>query len=642
MRFQPAEPVQLPSRGFESRPTQGSPQPLALSPATSSLSNRRPSPAFSSSQRSWSPMNWGSTSSPSSQPSMHTSQWPPQRLYPVTASPTLKSVSPGPGQGQSLHNQLLQSNLFISQDMARASEPPHPWQSQTSSARLGETSSSLFFHRGSVSTEDSAVGQENRGASSLQGFGDPLQIRPASATSDRLSQGRPEVDDYTSLMPPPRQLPFASSKKPKTTLEAGKTETTPATSHKPPGTSKSTTTRPSVSLNNPQHQPAGDPAPQDRTASASRSTGRAPVFSTPQPPEAIKATATKHAAKKPRRSLSGAKSGRSKRQRKDLDTGVDKEQDIGTATTRTTPENRGSALALYQDAEVQVNRNEPSLQPLAGSCSTSGLGKSEQLKKTHTSPTATNNPPDPPRRPGLRSSKLQDDASAAAEVEMTTDHGVGEITKRFRHAKTQTKVSTRNRGASCNLRPSQASSGTQAGTLLVSTGTSCDAVPASHQTTQTDTVLQQDQPSPRSRYVDSDSQTHAAATINAGNGCDIRTLQSTTATQTERHGVETGTQTESKTTPSDTASYLSSDLIVGAFRSISDARDLMHHHVDGDLDQMEHGSHVDIAQSMGEMLHAVEGLAQRALDDHGAAMLEIPFALMARDYLRNREANVEI
>jgi hypothetical protein len=262
------------------------------------------------------------------------------------------------------------------------------------------------------------------------------------------------------------------------------------------------------------------------------------------------------------------------------------------------------------------------------------------MKKTGTSPIATNNPPDPPRRPGLRSSKLQDD-TPAAEAEMTT-HGVGEITKRFRHAKTQTKVSTRNRGANCNLRPSQASSGTQAGTLLVSTGTSYDAVPASHQTTQTDTVIQQDQPPPRSRYVDSDAQTPVAATLNAGNGCDIRTLQSTTATQTERQGAETGTQTESNTTSSDAAGYLSSDLIAAAFRLISDARDLMHHHVDDDLDQMEQGSHVDIAQSMGEMLHAVEGLAQRALDEHGPAMLEIPFPLMARDYLRNREANVEV
>lgn len=83
-------------------------------------------------------------------------------------------------------------------------------------------------------------------------------------------------------------------------------------------------------------------------------------------------------------------------------------------------------------------------------------------------------------------------------------------------------------------------------------------------------------------------------------------------------------------------------LFTSALRLIDDAKDLVHRHLDSDLDRMEAGSEVDFERSVDEMLQAVQDLAQKALDEHGDVLLGIPFGMMARDYLKTREVATDL
>lgn len=573
MRFRTAEPPQVPSHAIESRLPFGSPQPSIVSPTTS-LTNRRPGNAFSASQRSWSPLSWTSTSSPLSQSNMATTQWPPQTHVSSTAYPTSKSASPGPGVGQSLRSQLLQSNLFIAQDVARTSEPPTSWRSHSSSStRPGGVISPLFFDHAQFHGEDATPIQGRRAglsplyppAASLQ------QHRPPSVLSDTLSQGRTEVDDYASLMPPPRQLPYAK-----------KTKT--------PGVSGT---------------PAADTSE----------------------------TAPKHTPKKRRSSPSGARSVRSKKHRKDPEPAVFDHSQTTIQAEMNRPEQylagKKKSISVYRDAEAQAD--DSGLHPKASTTSSllavSALGVPQKTGVAHLSQTE---PANPPRRPGLRSGKLRagEQGDGAAE--------------QFRDAKIQTVKSTKNRGASCDIRTPQASSSTQAEAVMITTGTSTNAVTTRHHTTQTGADPECSGLIDRGRHVDSHTQTVTANTMDSGNGCNIRTWEDSIGTLTEHRIADRDTQTEPSPSLSDSGKLLDGEMMVAAFRLINEARELMYSHVDDDLDQMERGSEVDVVQSMGSLLCAVENLAQNALDAYGPAMLEIPFALMARDYLKNREVPMAI
>lgn len=232
------------------------------------------------------------------------------------------------------------------------------------------------------------------------------------------------------------------------------------------------------------------------------------------------------------------------------------------------------------------------------------------------------------------------------DVEPASPTGASPKTRKLIcHAKTQTENPKcyADRASICDFRlPIQASS-TQTQNMTSDVGVLCDLRPLScDEGNQTDKNPDPEDFGPWKPHVS--YFTKCTQTINQLPDQDTsdRPEQrlSTVGVQTNFCSVDVGVQTTACDTAGEDEKF-DGALFAAALRLIDEARDVIHRHVETDLDRMGAGREVDVEGSAENMLGAVQDVAQRALDEHGEDILRLPFDLMARDYLTVRAVDVE-
>lgn len=217
LRFRAPKQARATSRALDFRSGQNTSEPLGITPPTSSLSNYRPQSALPSSQWSWSPRQFESASSPSSQPTFFSDHMPGKRPRSTLAIPSLRSESPVSTPHLTSRAPIPSSNLFITQDASHNSLPPSFSREPLFAPRSEE------FRSMDPDREPSLRESPHWNGESFRSWQDSYSALSPYRTSSpgshlTLSQLSP-LDELESMMPPPRQLPYMSAEKPKGTVD---------------------------------------------------------------------------------------------------------------------------------------------------------------------------------------------------------------------------------------------------------------------------------------------------------------------------------------------------------------------------------------------------------------------------------------
>ncbi|ROT36255.1 hypothetical protein SODALDRAFT_335332 [Sodiomyces alkalinus F11] len=218
----------------------------------------------------------------------------------------------------------------------------------------------------------------------------------------------------------------------------------------------------------------------------------------------------------------------------------------------------------------------------------------------------------------------------------------GGSTSVSRSPKPQQDTKSRDFGVSCNIQDCELDCGTQAIMDMEHTVNlfNADLPCQDHAAHVADATQADEHCVVHLRKHDIATQT-ISITKDAAIYCSIKKPGIHISSQTDTPTSNADLQTIEDTTTRKTrhSEYDDHALVVG-LQLIDEARHLVHERLDGDLDNLERGYEFDMRESTAKMLQSVERLAQENLDNHGPAILNLPFGKMVGNYLKTRQADL--